>query len=660
MEPYAKGFTHPFFKPINFRDYRNYLPTAYDNSLDMYQQMTQVLQFCNEIGILNQDMSNNWNMLLSWIETNGVDEAVTGLLNQWVVDGTMAKILDKTALKDINKKLDNLSVKEQKDFDEAKAYAKKLFDDTNTSLKAYIDTGLAQLKVQSDNEDKKLANKINAMTGGSPKGVYNSIEELKNAHPNGGEGVFVVKNADGTSQWYYYDNGLKLGGDYLKVTLGANSVTGSNLAPDASFGVIFTGGGAVPNYDTTKKTLSFFHTANVVYRGSEGYKGLVGPDSATLDKPFVIDMSSQDGFLFYDVYKDTFTIRYSSNNENEVIIAGRRGDNFYMTGQYTINYNTSYVNREPNYNLYAFDNSIVWNINKRTFEIQATYNNGKDIIQPTKQTIEYTGVTQFIYFDFVNNIFVLSPPPAKYTEPYVMLGYFSENSQNIFLETSAHIKVIGKTGDNRVTTLQTNNAWLGDSITNGVIGVKGDNKFISRIDKMTDGINDNYGVDSSTIAYAGNNPAISMQNRVSDIDMTKYRNLIVFGGTNDFAQSVEIGTFDDLNTTTVYGALRDIVKKTYSSNKGVFIYFVSPLWRYRFNDNTEIDINTYKNSKGYTLIDYATAIKTVADYYNLPYLDLLKVGINRENQTALLADGLHPNNIGHDLLAGKFVSMLKG
>lgn len=210
MEPYAKGFTHPFFKPINFRDYRNYLPTAYDNSLDMYQQMTQVLQFCNEIGILNQDMSNNWNMLLSWIETNGVDEAVTGLLNQWVIDGTMAEIINKTSLKEINKKLDDLQDKVSEDLTEVHQYVEEQMALANQNIASINKSITLRMEALSKNLTEQVSNIANGV-----RGTYATLAELQSAKPNGDTGTYVVLE-DG--KWYYWNGSAWTAGGVYQAT----------------------------------------------------------------------------------------------------------------------------------------------------------------------------------------------------------------------------------------------------------------------------------------------------------------------------------------------------------------------------------------------------------------------------------------------------------
>lgn len=47
---------------------------------------------------------------------------------------------------------------------------------------------------------------------GSPKGVFETFEDLMNAYPNGTSGIYVVLE---NGNWYYWDfNEWKLGGTY--------------------------------------------------------------------------------------------------------------------------------------------------------------------------------------------------------------------------------------------------------------------------------------------------------------------------------------------------------------------------------------------------------------------------------------------------------------
>lgn len=148
---------------------------------------------------------------------------------------------------------------------------------------------------------------------------------------------------------------------------------------------------------------------------------------------------------------------------------------------------------------------------------------------------------------------------------------------------------------------------------------------------------------------------------IQTTDVSNVRNIIAFGGTNDFAQDLPIGTIDDTEPTTFYGAMNVGIQSIYERNPKVSIYLVTPMWRARINDaNSPVDIETTKNGAGLLLLDYVNAVIDIARKYHLPVLDLYhEFPINKYNSTSLLADGLHPNDDGYVLLAkkiGKFLN----
>lgn len=144
-------------------------------------------------------------------------------------------------------------------------------------------------------------------------------------------------------------------------------------------------------------------------------------------------------------------------------------------------------------------------------------------------------------------------------------------------------------------------------------------------------------------------------------DISDVRNIVAFGGTNDFAQDLPIGTIDDTDPMTLYGAMNVGIQSIYERNPKVSIYLVTPMWRARINDaNSPVDIETTKNGAGFLLLDYVNAVIDIARKYHLPVLDLYhEFPINKYNSNSLLADGLHPNDDGYVLLAkkiGKFLN----
>ena len=64
-----------------------------------------------------------------------------------------------------------------------------------------------------------------------------------------------------------------------------------------------------------------------------------------------------------------------------------------------------------------------------------------------------------------------------------------------------------------------------------------------------------------------------------------------------------------------------------------------------------------------TLVEYVNIIREVAEYYSLPVLDLYKnSGLQPEVDVIkqmYVPDGLHPNDLGHEIIARKLESFLK-
>lgn len=186
---------------------------------------------------------------------------------------------------------------------------------------------------------------------------------------------------------------------------------------------------------------------------------------------------------------------------------------------------------------------------------------------------------------------------------------------------------------------------LGDSITAaGLYQTKVANIISQRII--------NYGIAGSTIAAgaSGSNP---MCTRYNTIDSTC--NLItVFGGTNDFGQSIALGTLTTgtYDTSTFYGALQTLIEGLLSTYPNARIVFITPTQR-----------STGKTANGVALLmsDYVTAIKNACANYNIPIVDVFAdSGINVLNINTFTSDGTHPNDAGHTRIANLIISKFRG
>lgn len=136
------------------------------------------------------------------------------------------------------------------------------------------------------------------------------------------------------------------------------------------------------------------------------------------------------------------------------------------------------------------------------------------------------------------------------------------------------------------------------------------------------------------------------QSSIYDIVQALTRNTSVdfvtfWGGTNDWGVNVQIGDFDSniavQDTETFYGALIACIKKllTLYPDKRIILIGTTP----RVTNSTLGDFSTRGavNANGDTLIDFVDAVQKVAEYYSLPFLNLMNIsGITDLNYTEYL------------------------
>lgn len=256
----------------------------------------------------------------------------------------------------------------------------------------------------------------------------------------------------------------------------------------------------------------------------------------------------------------------------------------------------------------------------------------------------------------------------NYNECYEVAGYLKNNKLIIFDENSVYFNSIDfkkYLKDKSIVDTTKNNyskiTLIGDSITYGLRASTPSKSYVSLLEDML-GINVvNAGVSASTIANAGNNPVISMYNRLhtNQINVSDSDIIGVFGGTNDFAQNIPIEG-DTKKQNELVGATSLLIDEIKQKNNNALIFFVPPMWRARINDSTKfVDIETNPNDIGLFFKEYYNAIYKVCESKSVPVLDLYHdFIINKYNYPYYLADGLHPNDAGYHLLADIFYNYI--
>lgn len=207
--------------------------------------------------------------------------------------------------------------------------------------------------------------------------------------------------------------------------------------------------------------------------------------------------------------------------------------------------------------------------------------------------------------------------------------------------------------------------FLGDSITEGAGASAPENKFTMLIEREYEAICQNYGIGGTRIAKQhtpSDNPIFDNDfcSRVADMDADADI-VAVFGGTNDFGHGdAPMGSMSDRTPDTFYGALHTLYSSLIEKFPDSPIVVITPLHRLN-EDNPRGDGNKPQDIG--TLKTYVGIIREVAEYYSLPLLDLYKesglqpkVPIINEKY---FADGLHPNDEGHKVIAKKIASFLQ-
>lgn len=199
--------------------------------------------------------------------------------------------------------------------------------------------------------------------------------------------------------------------------------------------------------------------------------------------------------------------------------------------------------------------------------------------------------------------------------------------------------------------------FLGDSITAGSSATSDDKVFHAVLKRET-GIKEiiNLGAGGTRIARQ----KTPSEEAIYDNDFNlrydengKHGDVIfIFGGTNDFGHGdAPIGTPEDDTFYTFCGALNALLKKAINDYGKENVILITPLHRVGENN---LRGEGKKPSDGEPLSEYVKAEKAVAATLGVKIIDLWNektLNPNDKDNLKLFADGLHPNDDGHKLLA---------
>ena len=206
--------------------------------------------------------------------------------------------------------------------------------------------------------------------------------------------------------------------------------------------------------------------------------------------------------------------------------------------------------------------------------------------------------------------------------------------------------------------------FLGDSITEGCCATSPEKGYVDvmkRKYRLTEARN--YGIGGTRIArqrIPSGEPKFDQDfcGRFSEMNPDADI-IVVFGGTNDFGHGdAPFGELSDTTDETFCGSLRVLYEKLINRCPAAQIVVLTPL--HRLSENVTV------NERGIPckpLKAYVDAIRTIAEYYSLPVLDLWSVSGFQPHVDVIrekyMPDGLHPSDLGHAILARKIHNFIK-
>jgi len=194
--------------------------------------------------------------------------------------------------------------------------------------------------------------------------------------------------------------------------------------------------------------------------------------------------------------------------------------------------------------------------------------------------------------------------------------------------------------------------FLGDSITDGY-GVSAPEKVYHQLIKEKYGLADahNYGVSGTRIARqtkpttnrTRNDFTFELREQIMCRDVDA---VVVFGGTNDYGHGdSSFGSVDsdDEDIYTFCGAVNSLISALKRDFPKAELVFMTPLHRKGEEQP--------RREGGEPLADYANALKSICAKRGIKVIDLFGMNPLDPEDPAVIPDGLHPNDAGHEVLA---------
>ena len=208
--------------------------------------------------------------------------------------------------------------------------------------------------------------------------------------------------------------------------------------------------------------------------------------------------------------------------------------------------------------------------------------------------------------------------------------------------------------------------FLGDSITQGVGASVYENCYVSLVGQKLNCEVVNYGVSGTRIGrqeyITHNSPLWNSDFRLrAQIMDSQADKVFVFGGTNDYGHGrLVLGNIAEKTSNTFCNELRVLIEELLIKYGKKKLCFILPIRR--FDEDGVPCKGESGKEMGETLCAYVESMRAIIREYGIDILDLYNCGIPKplvNTGDAYTADGVHPNDNGHRLIAEKICDYVK-
>lgn len=305
-------------------------------------------------------------------------------------------------------------------------------------------------------------------------------------------------------------------------------------------------------------------------------------------------------------------------------------------------------------------------------------NSSDNIVSTSTSEIYYSVIFknydgEVLYVDKVthgNSASYLGETPIKIdawnVKSYTFIGW-----DKSFDCVEENIEVFAQFEESFISSSSNNSIWnektmsvMGDSISNGFVSGKDQIEVEKRYygiaaSKHNMIIGNCSTINGTTISSTGN----SSDTFISRVDMLDENAdlIIIAGGTNDYALGTPLGSLNDKQDTSFYGALYVLCQKLSSKFFDKKVVFITPVNRRNAN-GFNATYETYSSKTSGTLQDYRDAITIIAgNEFGFTVIDGAQLGLNALNSDTFsyqFGDTVHLNENGHKIMGESLANKL--